>query len=403
MRESGPAAAPRHTRRHLGRLLHVDDDHLFRVLAAEGAPAFPKGYETAVTDFFKGLEQENGSDQNFFSVLAQYGLHDTHFGKAIKDKDPYPAEGSGCDLSQEPPLTRPCISMPQVETEVKELVNRGQLPKQINTAGQLEVTNTFFVMLPPGVSVCDYNRVEGHLAHASNGCSAVQFCAYHDYIYDPSEEADSPVYALMPYLPGVKGCEDPQHPNSTYEDEFPVLEHEFAESATDPYALGWFNGLTDGAQEVADICQTGFWAFGNKAFEEKMFWGTALGTAPNGALYNQVIDGRYYYLQQLYSNATETCVQRKALPPVVSKLAPAKGSVAGGTKVKITGLNFQNPTVTSVSFGETAAKSFTVNSPTSITAVSPAVTATGAVAVTVTTTGGTSASVPADQFTYDAK
>jgi len=56
----------------------------------KGAPAFPKGYETAVTDFFKGLETENGSDQNFFSVLAQYGLHETHFGKAIKDKDPYP-------------------------------------------------------------------------------------------------------------------------------------------------------------------------------------------------------------------------------------------------------------------------------------------------------------------------
>ena len=48
-----------------------------------------------------------------------------------------------------------------------------------------------------------------------------------------------------------------------------------------------------------------------------MKWGTALGTAPNGALYNQVIDGHDYYLQQLYSNATETCVQRigMALPP----------------------------------------------------------------------------------------
>jgi len=75
-----------------------------------------------------------------------------------------------------------------------------------------------------------------------------------------------------------------------------------------------------------------------------MKWGTALGRPrPNGALYNQVIDGHDYYLQQLYSNATETCVQRKALPPVVSKLAPAKGSLAGGTKVKITGLNLREP------------------------------------------------------------
>ncbi len=369
----------------------------------KGAPAFPKGYKTAVTDLFKGLETENGSDQNFFSVLAQYGLHETHFGKAIKDKDPYPAESSGCDLSVEPPVTRPCISWPQVETEVKELVSRGQLPKQLNASGQVEITNIFFVMLPPGVSVCDYKYVGPHGAHASNGCSARQFCAYHEYIFDPSEEADDSVYAVMPYLTGVTGCEDPQHPNSAYEDEFPPIEHEFAESATDPYELGWLNDNTSGAEEVADICHDGFWGFGNIPFEEKMRYGTALGTAPNGALYNQVIDGRYYYLQQLYSNATETCVQREALPPVVSKLAPAKGSVAGGTKVKITGLNFENPTVTSVSFGKTAAKSFVVNSPTSITAVSPAVTVTGAVAVTVTTTAGTSASVPASQFTYETK
>jgi hypothetical protein len=116
-----------------------------------------------------------------------------------------------------------------------------------------------------------------------------------------------------------------------------------------------------------------------------------------------VIDGRYYYLQQLYSDATETCVQRKPLPPVVSKLAPSTGSTSGGTNVKITGLNFENPTVTSISFGKTAAKSFVVNSPTSITAVSPAAAVTGAVAVTVTTTAGTSASVPASQFTYETK
>jgi len=253
--------------------------------------------------------------------------------------------------------------------------------------------------------VCDYDHVIGGVSHVTIGCSGIQYCAYHAYIFDPSEQADSPVYAVMPYMPAtIKGCEAPQHPNGVYEDEFPAIEHEFAEAATDPYGLGWFNKNTSGAEEVADICEDGFWGFGNIPFDEKLAYGTALGTAPDGALYNQVIDGRYYYLQQLYSNATETCVQRgKALPPVVSKLAPAKGPVAGGTKVKITGLNFENPSVTSISFGKVAAKEFTVTSPTSITAVSPAAAVTGAVAVTVTTTAGTSASVPASQFTYETK
>jgi len=367
----------------------------------KGAPAFPKGYETAVTDFFKGLEHENGSDQDFYSVLTQYGVNDeTHFGKAIKDKDPYPAESSGCDLAAPAPPSRPCISVRQVAAEITELVKQHKLPKQINEAGHFEATNTFFVMLPPGVSVCDSTYEEHGKAHVSIGCSGVQFCAYHADAYNASEEDESPVFAVMTYLPGIKGCEDPQHPNSVYEDEFPPIEHEFAEAATDPYALGWENDYTGGAEEVADIC-TGGWAFGNVPFEEKMKWGTALGTAPNGALYNQVIDGRYYYLQQMYSNATETCVQRLALPPVVSKLAPAKGPLAGNKKVKITGLNFENPTVTSVSFGKVAAKEFTVTSPTSITAVTPEAASAGAVEVKLATSAGTNASTTADQYTYE--
>jgi hypothetical protein len=87
----------------------------------------------------------------------------------------------------------------------------------------------------------------------------------------------------------------------------------------------------------------------------------------------------------------------------VTKLAPAKGAVAGNHKVKITGLNFENPTVTAVHFGKVAAKSFAVTSPTSITAVSPAVESAGPVEVTVTTSAGTSAMVPAEQFTYEIK
>jgi hypothetical protein len=88
---------------------------------------------------------------------------------------------------------------------------------------------------------------------------------------------------------------------------------------------------------------------------------------------------------------------------VVSELAPANGSVAGGTKVEITGLNFENPAVTSVSFGKVAAKEFTVTSPTSITAVTPASASAGVVEVKLTSPGGTSAGTSADDFTYEAK
>ncbi len=86
-------------------------------------------------------------------------------------------------------------------------------------------------------------------------------------------------------------------------------------------------------------------------------------------------------------------------PPVVTKVKPNKGPAAGGTSSTITGSDFTD--ATTVSFGALAASSFTVNSPTSITAVAPAGT-TGATDITVTTPSGTSAVGIHDVFKYEA-
>ncbi len=85
-------------------------------------------------------------------------------------------------------------------------------------------------------------------------------------------------------------------------------------------------------------------------------------------------------------------------PPTVTALSPTSGLEAGGTPVTITGTNFTG--ATAVDFGTTAATNLTVVSTTSITADSPA--GSGTVDVTVTSPGGTSATSPADQFTYTA-
>jgi hypothetical protein len=83
----------------------------------------------------------------------------------------------------------------------------------------------------------------------------------------------------------------------------------------------------------------------------------------------------------------------------VTAISPASGPAAGGTSVSITGTNFTG--VTAVKFGSTDAASFKVNSPTSITATSPA--GSGTVDVTVSTSGSTSASTSADQFGFGAE
>ncbi|MBF6223139.1 IPT/TIG domain-containing protein [Nocardia abscessus] len=72
--------------------------------------------------------------------------------------------------------------------------------------------------------------------------------------------------------------------------------------------------------------------------------------------------------------------------PALTSVSPSSGSAAGGTTVTLTGTGLS--TAGAVSFGSTPATSFTVDSDTQITAVSPA--GTGTVQVTVTTAGGTS-------------
>ncbi|MFB7779511.1 IPT/TIG domain-containing protein [Streptomyces bauhiniae] len=88
-----------------------------------------------------------------------------------------------------------------------------------------------------------------------------------------------------------------------------------------------------------------------------------------------------------------------AAVPVVTAVTPDSGPTSGGTSVIITGTGFTS--ASAVRFGSTSAMSFTVNSATQITAVTPAGSP-GGVPVTVTTAGGTSAVSPDAYFFYAA-
>ena len=72
------------------------------------------------------------------------------------------------------------------------------------------------------------------------------------------------------------------------------------------------------------------------------------------------------------------------LPPTVTSLTPSSGSTSGGTSVTITGTGFTD--ISTVTFGTTPAATFTVHSPTQITAFTPAHTQ-GTVDVSVTAHG----------------
>ncbi|MFM2182483.1 MAG: hypothetical protein RJB61_777, partial [Actinomycetota bacterium] len=83
--------------------------------------------------------------------------------------------------------------------------------------------------------------------------------------------------------------------------------------------------------------------------------------------------------------------------PTITAISPTSGPTAGGTSVTITGTGFVNGAT--VRFGTNLSATVTVNSATSITAVSPASLTAGPVTLTVTTSGGT---VNFSSFTYNA-
>jgi hypothetical protein len=84
-------------------------------------------------------------------------------------------------------------------------------------------------------------------------------------------------------------------------------------------------------------------------------------------------------------------------PPTVTNVSPSGGPASGGTVVTIDGTNLG--LASAVWFGGTPATDVTVNSSTRLTVTAPAH-ATGSVDVTVRTPGGTSATGPADTYTY---
>jgi len=87
------------------------------------------------------------------------------------------------------------------------------------------------------------------------------------------------------------------------------------------------------------------------------------------------------------------------LAPVLSTLAPTSGSAAGGNAVKISGKYLDG--ASSVTFGSTPASSFSVDSPSQITAIAPASSA-STVDVRVNGPGGSSEVSPADRYTFTA-
>jgi len=425
-----------------------------------GAAAYPAEYETGINQYFEGLAHDSGGHENVDSVSTQFNdaagefaNYSSHFGGALIDTDPYPA--NGCKVA---PI---CLTDAQLQAELTSLVKARGLPR--------DLTHEYFLLTPPGVEDCF--TAKGR--ECSVGTSRPVYCAYHGNI--PLGGGEEIIYSNDPYVTGNEGCDDGNHPNGPSDGALEGgLAHEHNESITDPEPNNAWTDIGGSGGEIGDKCEGQY--------------GEPLGTTGEGAKYNQVIDGRFYWYQEMWSNQSNRCLQRltfagarptatftstpesansvafdatgstaeggvfrynwqfndgpglaapvettgptvshtfpvggtytvaltvfasngtsigtartievgTAPGPTIKKISPKKGPTEGHTQVTITGTGFTG--VTKVSFGSVEALKFTVNSEGSITAESPP--SAGTVDVRVTTKTGISPTTSKDRFKY---
>ena len=243
-----------------------------------GAP----GYEAMIKQFLGDVAHDSAAPNGIFSTLTQYhdgtgaGATTVHYdpvADSVDLSDPYPAQKRQC---ASPSSVATCVTDLQLQTELDRYITRA-------APTQRGLTNLWFIFLPPDVDTC----------LSAGSCATTAYAGYHS-LFDLGHGAT--VYAAIPD-PLVEVTpppgSDPQG-NPEAETTLDTVAHEYEEAVTDPYGTAWMdpNGF-----ETGDKCENG------------PQQGAPLGYAPDGAPYNQVINGHQYLLQEMWSNAATGCVQ----------------------------------------------------------------------------------------------
>ncbi len=259
----------------------------------------PSGYHfgASATDdtTYESLLERFASDvggSQYYNLVTQYydasnsNAHITgtaSFGGAFVDTTtPYPETGSTTDPLEDS----------EIQTEVHHAAA---------TEGWTEDINHFIaVFTANGMQECDGGISDGNCTFPVSPDAKGEFCAYHNWFTDGSDDAQ---YAFMGYdnmfhgsgqtcVAGeTSGDNDPNrstYPNGSQsaDAEVSTFSHEMMESVTDPHPN---NAWTDSSgNEVGDLCNFNY--------------------APRNDIGADVyLNGHPYIVQQIYSNAAQTC------------------------------------------------------------------------------------------------
>jgi hypothetical protein len=280
----------------------------------QGLGAYPQGFTFGIARYFTDLQHDSGGNQNVDSIDPQYNdltgavaKYEVKFGGVLVDTDPYPPAQCPVGGTGAAGTVTNCLTDVQIQQEIAKFVTSHHLPA--------DLSHEYYLLTPPHVESC----FTSDPTTGFGGCSAGEplniaaYCAYHQN----TATTTMVLYANMPYDADNPLCQDGNYPNGLISDGEinGGLAHEHNESVTDPLPNdAWTNGAgPDQGEEVGDECENGQ-------------MGTPLGTAPNGSPYNQVINGHFYWYQEMWSNYTHSCVQRVTLPrptPIARETATA--------------------------------------------------------------------------------
>ncbi len=254
---------------HGGPVMRVNTSYAIYWVPA-GSIMVP-GYQSTISQYFADVSRDSGRTSNVYFSETQYSdttgfiAYTSTFGGAIIDTNPFPA--NGCPVYAN---VTSCLTDAQVAAEIRNVAAAHGLPS--------DGTHAYFMFTPKGVGGC--------FDATGSTCAFTYYCAYHS-------NTGNLLYANMPYAnTAPSSCSSGQSPNGNDADAtLNVTSHEHREMINDPYGTAWWDAR---GYEGSDRCA---WNFG-----------TPLGTATNGAAYNQLINGHRYYLQREWSNARLGCV-----------------------------------------------------------------------------------------------
>ncbi len=334
----------------------------------QGNPIFsgdPNSMAPYLEAFFEGLGTNSEGWSQVMTQYCQGVLTGTQFCPSSAQSISYPTSnvlaGVWEDTSQPSPLSA-------TESQLAQEAINGAIHFG-NTSPSSNLSAQYLVISPTGTS--------------PDGFVSAGFCAWHSNTY---ASFGAIAYTNLPYIPDAGTSCGENFVNSGSAgllDGVSIVEgHEYAETLTDPIPeTGWSDSY---GYETGDKCVWIPPGMGQGAAQDISL---ATGSFAVQSTWANNFDGGV--------GGCEISATTSTLPSVDS-LSISSGTSLGGTSLDINGVNFSG--ATQVDFGSTPAISFTVDSDTMISAVSPA--GSGTVDITVTTSAGTSATSSADQFTY---